>query len=96
AFAILHEITAIVPLPLIYFFLDATNISVPIPESAIAEGNKYINRVLTYFKFEPLEEGSKALLNATTSYAIVKALMPVRIALCVFLTPWWARVVIEP
>ncbi|CAG8489189.1 8724_t:CDS:2 [Scutellospora calospora] len=96
SFAVLHELTAIVPIPIIYVFLSKTNIEIPFPQQALDEGNKFINRIVIYYGYSPFENGSRKLLNFATSYAIVKALMPVRIAACVAMTPWVAEKVIGP
>jgi hypothetical protein len=72
SFAILHELTAIVPIPLVYIFLSSTGIQIPIPQLALDEGNKFINKVVTYYGYPPLENGSRIALNAATSYAVVK------------------------
>ncbi|CAG8807338.1 17578_t:CDS:2, partial [Gigaspora rosea] len=96
SFAVLHELTAIVPIPIIYIFLSATGIEIPFPQQVLDEGNKFINRVFVYYGYSPFENGSRKLLNLATSYAIVKALMPVRIAACVMMTPWTAEKVVGP
>src|SRR5437763_5154806 len=49
SFAILHEITAVIPIPIIYFVLDITGLQVPFPQQVLDEGNKFINRVVTYY-----------------------------------------------
>ncbi|CAG8511580.1 21999_t:CDS:2 [Gigaspora margarita] len=96
SFAALHELTAIVPIPIIYIFLSTTGIEIPFPQQVLDEGNKFINRVVVYYGYSPFENGSRKLLNLATSYAIVKALMPVRIAACVMMTPWTAEKVVGP
>ncbi|CAG8572166.1 5820_t:CDS:2, partial [Dentiscutata heterogama] len=96
SFAVLHELTAIVPIPIIYIFLSATGIEIPFPQQVLDEGNKFINKVAVYYGYSPFEDGSRKLLNLATSYAIVKALMPVRIAACVMMTPWTAEKVVGP
>ncbi|CAG8729418.1 21308_t:CDS:2 [Cetraspora pellucida] len=96
SFAILHELTAIAPIPIIYIFLSATGIEIPFPQQALDEGNKFINRIVVYYGYSPFENGSRKLLNLATSYAIVKALMPVRLAACALMTPWTAENIIGP
>ncbi|CAF1062674.1 unnamed protein product [Adineta steineri] len=95
AFAILHEVTAILPFPLIYFPLKWLNIGqyLPIPIEYIQEGNKKINRVRTRYGFEPLDESSMVLVNLSMTYAIVKVLLPLRIGLSLMLTPWLASII---
>ncbi|KAK3808936.1 MAG: hypothetical protein JOS17DRAFT_765575 [Linnemannia elongata] len=97
SFGILHEITAVVPLPIIYFALVETGIKIPFPEQAIEEGNRFVGRVARYYGWD-LEgaDGARTMLNMATSYAVVKALMPLRLALCVWMTPWTATRIVSP
>ena len=54
------------------------------------EGNKKINRIRKYYGFDELDESSLVLVNLSMTYAIVKLLLPLRIALSLMLTPWLA------
>src|SRR5581483_4119455 len=74
SFAILHELTAVIPIPLVYILLSTTGIQIPFPQQALDEGNKFINKVVTYYGYPPFENGSRVALNAATSYAVVKVL----------------------
>ncbi|RHZ54055.1 hypothetical protein Glove_431g26 [Diversispora epigaea] len=96
SFLILHEITAIIPIPIFYICLSSTGIKIPFPQKILDEGNKYINRVVVHYGYEPFEDGSRVALNLATSYTIVKFLMPVRIAICIWLTPKMAERIIGP
>jgi hypothetical protein len=42
------------------------------------------------------EEGVRLVVETATAYAIVKALLPVRIVVSVWGSPWLARVVVMP
>ncbi|KAI8350414.1 hypothetical protein B0O80DRAFT_389179 [Mortierella sp. GBAus27b] len=97
SFGILHEITAVVPLPIVYFALVETGVKIPFPEQAMEEGNRFVQRVAKYYGWN-LEgaDGARVMLNMATSYAVVKALLPVRLALCVWMTPWTATRVVSP
>ncbi|KAF8935222.1 hypothetical protein CPC16_009856 [Podila verticillata] len=97
SFGILHEITAIVPLPIIYFGLVETGINIPFPEQAIEEGNRFVGKVAKYYGWN-MEgaDGARMMLNMATSYAVVKAFMPLRLALCVWMTPWTATRIVSP
>ncbi|KAF9364816.1 hypothetical protein BGX34_000281 [Mortierella sp. NVP85] len=97
SFGILHEITAVVPLPIVYFALVETGVKIPFPEQAMEEGNRFVERVAKYYGWN-LEgaDGARMMLNMATSYAVVKALMPLRLALCVWMTPWTATRIISP
>lgn len=41
-------------------------------------------------------DGMKILIEVGTAWAVVKILLPVRLVGCVWLTPWFARVVVLP
>ncbi|KAG0249146.1 hypothetical protein BGZ95_007668, partial [Linnemannia exigua] len=73
SFGILHEITAIVPLPIVYFALVETGVKIPFPEQAIEEGNRFVGRVAKYYGWH-MEgaDGARTMLNMATSYAVVK------------------------
>ncbi|KAF9118582.1 hypothetical protein BGW39_001024 [Mortierella sp. 14UC] len=74
SFGVLHEITAIVPLPIVYFALIETGVKIPFPEQAIEEGNRFVGRVAKYYGWS-MEgaDGARTMLNMATSYAVVKA-----------------------
>ncbi|KAI8909003.1 hypothetical protein EDD86DRAFT_206658 [Gorgonomyces haynaldii] len=91
AFGILHEITAIVPLPLVYYYLSANDVKIPFPEQILEEGNKRVGKMMQYLGFETLDPKSQTMLHLATSYAVVKAAMPLRVGLSLLLTPGFAR-----
>ncbi|CAF1077114.1 unnamed protein product [Rotaria sordida] len=95
AFAILHEITAILPFPFIYFPLKWSRLGeyIPIPTEYIQEGNRKINRIRTRYGLKPLDESSLVLINLSITYAIVKLILPLRIGLSFILTPWLASII---
>ncbi|KAF9919676.1 hypothetical protein FBU30_010675 [Linnemannia zychae] len=73
SFGILHEITAIVPLPIVYFALVETGVKIPFPEQAIEEGNRFVGRVAKYYGWDLAgADGARTMLNMATSYAVVK------------------------
>lgn len=41
-------------------------------------------------------DGMKILMEVGTAWAVVKILLPVRLVGCVWLTPWFARVIVLP
>ncbi|KAI8322915.1 hypothetical protein GQ54DRAFT_297083 [Martensiomyces pterosporus] len=96
AFAILHEVTAIVPLVGVYYVLSYFEPKVPFPEDVLKEGNRYVNKLREYLGWPRLDPGSPVLLHLATSYAIVKAAGPLRIAASLALTPWAARWAVVP
>ncbi|KAH9264224.1 hypothetical protein BASA83_012303 [Batrachochytrium salamandrivorans] len=107
AFAVLHEATALLPLPLIYWVLSATDIRIPFPQEVLAEGNRRMARMMQLMSLSPPLQRMTLLshkreylyfktirslcCHVATAYAIVKVMMPVRIAGCLMLTPWTAR-----
>ncbi|CDH60259.1 hypothetical protein RO3G_13651 [Lichtheimia corymbifera JMRC:FSU:9682] len=96
-FALLHEITAIVPLPIVYYTLDYSGWHIPlVPQEAIAEGNRIMSKLRTRYGYEPLAPDSRIMVNLATSYAVVKAMMPLRIAASVALTPFFAERMVGP
>ncbi|KAJ2324122.1 hypothetical protein GGI00_005424 [Coemansia sp. RSA 2681] len=96
AFAVLHELTAVVPLVGVYYALDYLQPKMPFPQSILEEGNRYINKLRTYVGWQRLESDSPVLLHLATSYAIVKAAAPLRIAASLALTPWFSRWCVVP
>ncbi|KAJ2096827.1 hypothetical protein GGI09_004161 [Coemansia sp. S100] len=96
AFAVLHELTAVVPLVGVYYALDYLQPQMPFPQSVLEEGNRYINKLRTYAGLEQLDADSPVLLHLATSYAVVKAAAPLRIAASLALTPWFSRWCIVP
>ncbi|KAJ1832443.1 hypothetical protein IWW55_002250 [Coemansia sp. RSA 2706] len=96
AFAVLHEITAIAPLAAAYYALDYYQPRTIFPDRVLEEGNRYINKLREYVGWEKLDESSPVLAHLATSYAVVKAAAPLRIAASVALTPWTAKWCVVP
>ncbi|KAH8552170.1 hypothetical protein BGW37DRAFT_490901 [Umbelopsis sp. PMI_123] len=96
SFAILHELTAVVPLPLVYYFLDYTQLNIPVPDDAITEGNRVVSKMRTKYGYEPLDPNSRAMVNMVAAYAVVKAILPLRVAASVAMTPFLAERAVGP
>ncbi|ORX96415.1 hypothetical protein K493DRAFT_314529 [Basidiobolus meristosporus CBS 931.73] len=96
SFGILHEITAILPIVVVYYFIDATGLEIPVPEVALEQSNRFFSKLRSYVGLDPLASDSRVALNLAASYGITKSIMPLRIAACFALTPWFARRVIQP
>ncbi|KAJ2747156.1 hypothetical protein GGI20_000770 [Coemansia sp. BCRC 34301] len=96
AFAILHELTAVVPLAGVYYALDYVRPKMPFPQSILEEGNRYINKLRTYVGWQQLDTSSPVLLHLATSYAIVKAAAPLRVAASLAMTPLFSRWCVVP
>jgi hypothetical protein len=71
-FVILHELTAIVPFPFIYYGLSWSDLHLPVPEQAIRQGNLIVNKVRVRYGFDALEPDNRAMVHLATTYAIVK------------------------
>jgi hypothetical protein len=71
-FAVLHEVTAIVPFPIVYLILENSEVKIPFPENVITEGNRFINKARVYYGYEPLEADNRTMVNLVTTYGIVK------------------------
>jgi hypothetical protein len=95
AFLLLHEVTAVVPIPLFYYGLSASRVELPIPANYVKMGNQQANRVMTYFGWAKLSDEDPFFVHLAASYALVKLLMPVRLALSAALTPWLATRVLS-
>ncbi|KAI8647926.1 hypothetical protein BD408DRAFT_408004 [Parasitella parasitica] len=95
-FAVLHELTAVAPFPFIYWALDASSVKIPFPDAVVSEGNRFINKARVYYGYEPLEAENRVMMNLVTTYCIVKALLPVRIAASVGMTPFFAERFVGP
>ncbi|KAJ2007951.1 hypothetical protein GGI04_001323 [Coemansia thaxteri] len=93
---VLHEVTAIAPLIGVYYALDYVQPKVPFPQSVLEEGNRRINKLRQYVGWEQLAADSPVLLHLATSYAVVKAAAPLRVAACLAMTPWFARWCVVP
>jgi hypothetical protein len=109
-------LTAIIPIPIIYYTLDVADIRLPLPEAALQDGEQFARRLVARYGWgTPPPESrittttddtstdnsiigatSHVFVNLAIAYAIVKVLMPVRIAACFALTPWFARVAVAP
>ncbi|KAI9502084.1 hypothetical protein BX070DRAFT_180059, partial [Coemansia spiralis] len=96
AFALLHELTAVLPMVGVYYALDYFEPAIPFPESVLEDGNRYINKLRGYIGWEKLDKDSPVLLHLATSYGIVKAAAPARVAASLALTPWFARWCVVP
>ncbi|KAI9028518.1 hypothetical protein DFJ74DRAFT_492888 [Hyaloraphidium curvatum] len=97
AFLVLHEITAVLPLPLLYYALHRSEVAwdAVFPRDWLEKGDRRMRGTFKALGL-PEIEGSRAALNAAAAYGIVKAAMPLRLAACAYLTPWFARTFVAP
>ncbi|KAJ1674627.1 hypothetical protein EV182_002889 [Spiromyces aspiralis] len=96
SFAILHEVTAVIPIFAVYYALEWSGLSIPFPKEVQLEANRRITKAREYFGMTPLDPDSTAMVNMVASYAVVKAAMPLRIAACFLLTPPTAKYCVAP
>ncbi|OMJ26641.1 hypothetical protein AYI69_g3953 [Smittium culicis] len=97
SFIILHELTAIVPLFALFYLMQTFDFNFHIPQEILDSGDRYISKILEYFGLEnSITKGSKSFVYMLTSYAIIKSMLPLRIALCFALTPLFSRFAVEP
>ncbi|RPB03571.1 hypothetical protein L873DRAFT_1760810 [Choiromyces venosus 120613-1] len=97
SFLILHEITAIVPLAGLFLFFHNTRWTPPgLPGEWVVAGVEKFGRYVRRKGWERFkgDEGARLLFEVATAWAVVKALLPVRIGLSLWATPWFARVVL--
>ncbi|KAJ1661156.1 hypothetical protein IWQ61_000026 [Dispira simplex] len=106
AFAILHEVTAIVPVVGIYWLLSTTDWRVDIPEEYWAGALERAERVARKLglgqalstdgsgSWTPIDP--TAVVHLATAYGLTKLLLPLRILLSVALTPAFAKYAIQP
>lgn len=112
SFLILHEITAIVPLPVFYYSFRALDWNPTLDSEWLDRGILYAKK---RFKTQQDEvendenadisarmtsiessDTTKMVLHLASAYALTKMLLPARLALSALMTPWFARRVIEP
>lgn len=81
SFLILHEVTAVVPLPIIFYGLQNSDFKweTVFPKDWLEKGDVRMRKTFKALGLPEIEEGSKAALNAAATYAIVKAAMPLRL-----------------
>lgn len=99
SFLILHEMTAIVPLFGLWGLFHQIDFTPQgMPEWLLENGNRYVERIATRYNWDitTTQQGSRLMLEGAASYAIVKALLPLRAALSLYLTPWFARLILGP
>lgn len=94
AFLLLHEATAIIPLPIVYYALASSSIEAPAvaPEmlqEATVRMKKMLDRMDSTWTVS--QQSANVLFHMASAYCIVKSLFPLRIALSVALTPTIAK-----
>ena len=82
SFVVLHEVSALVPIPILFLGLDYINVEIPFPPDLLHIANDKVSKILEFLKCPILEKDSQVMLHWASAYLIVKALMPLRIGLC--------------
>lgn len=101
AFLILHELTAIMPLIGIWYFLHHNHDMIPtmdLPSWALEKGTKVIDKSMEKFDFSDysLHDKAQIIVEGAYAYVVVKALFPVRLGFSLALMPLFAKWVILP
>jgi len=99
SFLVLHELTAIIPLGGLFWLFHETHWTPPgLPGEWIAAGAEKFGNYARRKGWESFkgDKGARILFEIATAYAVVKALIPLRIAFSLWATPWFARVFIVP
>jgi hypothetical protein len=96
SFLILHELTAIIPVLIIFLILNQIEYEVNLESEYLEQGKKFANYFIKKLGLEESENVLKYTFNLTAAYAMVKLALPIRLAACVALTPAFANRVIQP
>lgn len=100
SFLLIHELTAIVPLFGIwgaFYYLDYVPLGMP--DWLIENGSEFIRKMAQRNNWDIMlhaETGAKIVAQGAASYAIVKAVLPLRLIFSLWCTPWVARRVVGP
>lgn len=100
AFLILHELTALIPLIGLWYLFHKYQFLIPmdLPQWAIDKGTKILDSAMESFDFKgySIHDKVKLIMEGAYSYVIVKALLPVRVVISFWLTPFFAKWIINP
>ncbi|KAK9451982.1 uncharacterized protein V1518DRAFT_410058 [Limtongia smithiae] len=96
SFLLLHEVTAILPLFGLVWLFQATDWIPPLPDSVVEAGKTFYEKAVPPGTIDDGPAGAKLLLQGATAFAIIKLIMPLRVAFCVYITPWFVRRSIAP
>ncbi|ANB14099.1 hypothetical protein AWJ20_5056 [Sugiyamaella lignohabitans] len=100
SFLIIHEITAIAPLFALWSLFHHYDFVPPgLPDWLVSNGVNFIKVLAERNNWDTIVTAantSKIIIQGAAAYAMVKVLLPLRIALSLFLMPWFARVFVLP
>ncbi|KAK6352546.1 hypothetical protein TWF730_009370 [Orbilia blumenaviensis] len=99
SFLILHELTAIIPLFALFslFQLTSWNPSSLLPSKWFTDEEGGYMRFKRYLEKKDIAwVGGRQVVDLAVAWALVKAVMPVRVLISVVAAPWFARTVVGP
>ncbi|ORY82545.1 hypothetical protein BCR37DRAFT_392757 [Protomyces lactucae-debilis] len=98
SFLVLHELTAIVPLPILFWFFHSFDWTpAGLPTDLVEKGVKAADKQLSKWGFNYTgNDESRYVFEGAAAYAVVKMLLPLRVGLSLSLTPWFARRIVVP
>ncbi|KAK9476747.1 hypothetical protein V1514DRAFT_335829 [Lipomyces japonicus] len=96
SFLLLHEVTAVLPLFGLTWLFQATDWIPPLSDSLLEAGKTFYANTVPPEALDGTDASAKLLLRGATAYAIIKAILPLRIIFCVWATPWFARKSVLP
>lgn len=70
SFLVLHELTAIVPLPILYYTISTTEIQIPVPEASLEEAMGAMRRVMVRYGWMSRAENNERVQNSAYADAV--------------------------
>ncbi|KAK9318440.1 hypothetical protein V1522DRAFT_408195 [Lipomyces starkeyi] len=89
-FLLIHEVTAVAPLFGLMWLFQVTDWMPPLPEGLMEAGKEFYSKAIPQDSL-PSESATKLILQGATAFAIVKMILPLRVAFSLLITPWFAR-----
>ncbi|KAK9433835.1 hypothetical protein V1505DRAFT_360550 [Lipomyces doorenjongii] len=91
-FLLIHEVTAVAPLFGLMWLFQVTDWMPPLPEGLMEAGKEFYSKAIPQDSLpEGSESATKLILQGATAFAIVKMILPLRVAFSLLITPWFAR-----
>ncbi|KAK9495355.1 hypothetical protein V1508DRAFT_395235 [Lipomyces doorenjongii] len=96
-FLLIHEVTAVAPLFGLMWLFQVTDWMPPLPEGLMEAGKEFYSKAIPQDSLpEGSESATKLILQGATAFAIVKMILPLRVAFSLLITPWFARLSVIP
>lgn len=99
AFVVLHELTAIVPLIGIWYYLHQHPGFIPLdlPQWALTKGAKVIDSAMGQFDWSfNTSDKLSVIMEGAYAFTIVKLFLPVRVVISLWGMPWFAKWFVLP